>query len=705
MKTTPLAPAGFGGEFSLNGGSDFIPGPTFLLPQDADLPARWQGRARFVVLETGFGLGHHFLRTWQAWRLDPQRCERLCFVAIDAQPPCGDDLAHAHQGRAQWPLAEQLLRAWPPLTPNLHSLHFEAGRVHLLLAWGDLASLLPALHLQADAFFWHAVTPALAPHPGLPRLAKALGRKAAAGATLVAMGAAPGIKAALRSAGFEVWQGQREGGAAGASGVTPAGCAGSVCTAEASGNISGAESYTLAHFAPRFEVRPGTRAPAAPSAAPTTPPRTAVVVGAGLAGAAVARALAQQGLQVTVLEAQAAPAAQGSGNAAGLFHGTVNGDDGHYARLFRAAALAAAREYARALQPSDEPAADGSAQATVHVAGQISGLLRLDLRPGGLAAMQALVQRQRWPADYVQALSAHDASERAGVPLPAPAWYYPAGGWISPAQWVRFALSTTGVKLRLRSRVQALRRSATGWQVGVAAVPGEPTSTRWLQADVVVLAHTQAADGLLQTLGHAPLPLSHTAGQVTHLVHPAGAALRLPLAGDGYALSLPFQHGETMLPGLLCGATRHDGQPSTDDLPSVTQQDHRINLSRLHRLLGIEATAEMAEAIHTSPVQGRAAWRLNSSDRLPIAGAVPCAQMPPGQRMDQARLLPREAGLFVLTALGARGLTLAPLLAQLVAAQACGAPWPLEQDLVDAVDPARWRVRAARRSGQTTFSS
>jgi tRNA 5-methylaminomethyl-2-thiouridine biosynthesis bifunctional protein len=67
-----------------------------------------------------------------------------------------------------------------------------------------------------------------------------------------------------------------------------------------------------------------------------------------------------------------------------------------------------------------------------------------------------------------------------------------------------------------------------------------------------------------------------------------------------------------------------------------------------------------------------------------------------GQRLDQARLLPREAGLFVLTALGARGLTLAPLLGRLVAAQATGTPWPLEQDLADAVDPARWIVRAAR---------
>jgi len=38
------------------------------------------------------------------------------------------------------------------------------------------------------------------------------------------------------------------------------------------------------------------------------------------------------------------------------------------------------------------------------------------------------------------------------------------------------------------------------------------------------------------------------------------------------------------------------------------------------------------------------------------------------------------------------------LLGRLVAAQATGSPWPLEQDLADAVDPARWRVQAARRA-------
>ncbi|MES1163352.1 MAG: hypothetical protein ABUL50_09855 [Rhizobacter sp.] len=28
------------------------------------LPDRWQGRDRFVILETGFGLGNNFLATW-----------------------------------------------------------------------------------------------------------------------------------------------------------------------------------------------------------------------------------------------------------------------------------------------------------------------------------------------------------------------------------------------------------------------------------------------------------------------------------------------------------------------------------------------------------------------------------------------------------------------------------------------------------------
>src|ERR1700712_1970525 len=85
------------------------------------LPARWQGRERFVVLETGFGLGNNFLATWRAWRDDPQRCERLVFISIEAHPLTREELAQAHAASPLPELAEALQRAWPPLTPDLHS--------------------------------------------------------------------------------------------------------------------------------------------------------------------------------------------------------------------------------------------------------------------------------------------------------------------------------------------------------------------------------------------------------------------------------------------------------------------------------------------------------------------------------------------------------------------------------------------------------
>src|SRR2546427_191519 len=50
------------------------------------LPERWAGRERFVVFETGFGLGLNFLATWQAWRADASRPRRLHFVSIEKHP-------------------------------------------------------------------------------------------------------------------------------------------------------------------------------------------------------------------------------------------------------------------------------------------------------------------------------------------------------------------------------------------------------------------------------------------------------------------------------------------------------------------------------------------------------------------------------------------------------------------------------------------
>jgi tRNA 5-methylaminomethyl-2-thiouridine biosynthesis bifunctional protein len=62
--------------------------------------------------------------------------------------------------------------------------------------------------------------------------------------------------------------------------------------------------------------------------------------------------------------------------------------------------------------------------------------------------------------------------------------------------------------------------------------------------------------------------------------------------------------------------------------------------------------------------------------------------------------VPRVPGLFVFTALGSRGITWSALGAQLLASIITGAPAPIEASLIDAVDPARFVSRRARRSSR-----
>ena len=65
----------------------------------------------------------------------------------------------------------------------------------------------------------------------------------------------------------------------------------------------------------------------------------------------------------------------------------------------------------------------------------------------------------------------------------------------------------------------------------------------------------------------------------------------------------------------------------------------------------------------------------------------------------QPRLVPRRAGLYVFTALGSRGISHAALGGEVLAAWISGDPVPAPASLLDALDPARFIARTARRPG------
>ena len=480
-------------------------------------PAAGRGRDRFVILETGFGLGNNFLATWSAWLTDRQRSERLVFISIEKHPLLREDLVKAHEGSTENALAAQLIAQWPPLTHNLHRLEFEGGRVELLLALGEVRPWLTELVAEVDAFYLDGFALTQNPEMWDPYTLKLLSRLARSDSTLASWCSAGPVRQALRAASFEVRK---------KPGLPPK------------------WHMTTARFAPRHEMhRPAGRLPLAPHA------REALIIGAGLAGAACAHALRAHGVACTVLDAHNGPAQEASGNPAGLFHGTLNPDDGLHARFNRAAALATAALLER-----------------LSIPGLQRGLLRLEIERD-LPRMQAQIARLGLPADYVQALSGPEVARRSGLPLQQPAWFYPAGGALPPQELVRALLADA--PLRTNSPVARLARNEEGqWQAFDAQ--GQLLA----QAPALVLAGGHACLPLLQDLAPG-LPLTRQRGQLSHLHHAAPLPL-MPVAGAGYALA----DGQG---GIFCGATSRD----EDSDPLLRQTDQDQNLAQWAALAGL----------------------------------------------------------------------------------------------------------------------
>ncbi len=619
----PLAPA-FGDVYHSRAGALEQARHVFLGAND--LPARWAAREEFVILETGFGLGNNFLATWAAWAADPARSQRLIFISIEKHPLRLQDLHQAHRNSELPDLAAQLCQAWPPLTPNLHRLVFAAGRVQLLLCLGDAHHWLRELVAEVDAFYLDGFNPKQNPDMWDRHLLKAIARHAAPGASAASWSVAPQLREGLTAAGFTV---ERQRGFANKGGMC------------------------VARFAPRHAVqKPAARRALAPGA------REALIIGAGLAGAACAWALAERGIRSTVIDAHGAPACGASGNPGGLFHGTLNPDDGLHARFNRACAL----ETERVLKHL--PALPWRQQ----------GLLRIETARE-LAQMQALIDRLGLPPDYVQALGCAEADARSGLKLGRPAWFYPGGGALQPAAYVEALLKASAAQLLFGRSVCRLSRHEKFWQAW------DEDGSLLGEAPILVLAGGQQGLHLLQSLSPG-LPLMVQRGQLSHIGRAAGSRPTLPVAGLGYAIADQAQ-------GLWCGATSQEG----DLRAEMLADDHAHNLAQFAQL----ANLNPVEAAQLLASGGRVGWRLATPDRLPLVGGLPSldAQAQPLLE-DQLRFIARQPGLGVCMGLGSRGIGWAALCAQVLAAQLSGAPCPLEASLLDAIDPARFALRALR---------
>lgn len=577
------------------------------------LPTAWADQPQWRILETCFASGLNFLTAWSAWNDDARRPRILHYVAI-AETPCSIDAIVSCA--ESWPQLQPLIRLltpeWYGVLPGVHRMVFEQGRVLLTLCIGDTAKMLRQLDFHADSVFLNHPAVQVGAQAVDPAALKTLARRCRRGTGIAAFAGGGVVGAALQRHGFAMQE----------------------------RNPSPPPfELVCGRFAPVWEPRTAqAREPAVPG--------DCIVVGAGLAGAAVAASLARRGWQVLVLDAGAAPASGASGLPAGVLVPHGSPDDNLLSRLSRDGVRATLQQAHALLQ------------------------LGLDWEPSGVLEHHidgALAPRQ--PAGGAAAVWSRPATSEqirlAGLDASAAADWHEKAAWIRPAALIDAWLAAPGVTLQSGVRVAALVRQGAGWHALDA-------SGRLLaQAGLVIVAAALASQELIEGL-----TLQAVRGQITWALHDSPLQLPpFPVNGDGsFIPSLPTTQG----PVWLCGASFD----RSDTVLSPRAADQQGNFDRLKRLLPAVA-GQLAPVFSSGKAQAWTGIRCASTDRRPLVGPV-----------DEQN----PKGLWLNTAMGSRGLTFAALCGELIAARVHGEPLPLARNLARALYPARQKNRPPARA-------
>ena len=546
--------------------------------QCCDLPEAWTGQQQWCVLETEFGCGLNFLRTWRAWKTDPQRPRLLHFVSTLNFPVNPENmLREAAELPDLLPLAVELCEQWHGLLPGFQRLVFEGGRVLLTLGIGDVKALLKEQSFEADAVYLGGLNPQDSPNTGGPNLLKAVTRCCRRGTRLVCLTMASRVVEGLTKSGFEVTKMQ---------------------------GTALQNEHLQACFNPPWEPK---KTPAPNKPTPRSPQRC-IVIGAGLAGAACAASLARRGWQVTVLDAHESAAGGASALPVGMLAPHTSPDDSLLSRLSRNG-LRATWQVAKSHLLAD-------------VDWQASGVLqrRFDAR-GGLP--------KRWPesgehwsrlatSSELQALKmATGSAPLAAQSQEIPALWHAAGGWIKPKKLVEALLEAPGISQRYGVKVASLQRtSATEPEAFWQVLDAHKNSIA--EAELVILAAGFESAGLIGH--HAHFPLQPIRGQVAW-GPVTDASVMPPFLVNGHGSFVPAFRGDDNKTSWLMGATFERDNNSAD----IKDKDQQDIFERLQQLL-----PRSAEALKASFDKSRA-WagvRCVSPDRLPIVGPLDDIALP-----------------------------------------------------------------------------
>jgi tRNA 5-methylaminomethyl-2-thiouridine biosynthesis bifunctional protein len=563
------------------------------------LPARFEALSPdscFVIGENGFGCGLNALLAADCFDRHAAPGARLRILSSEKHPLLAPDLERALDGfpsLARW--RDRLVAAYPPPVPGHHRLAL-SDRIDLVLMLGDSEAIWPQLPQGIDAWFLDGFAPACNPGMWTRTLFDAMAACSRPGATLSTFTAAGLVRRGLASAGFEVRK------------------------------VPG-----FAAKRDRLAGRwPGTWRPAALKRG------TALVAGAGLAGATTARALADRGWQVRVLDRQG-PASGASGNSAGVLYTTPSAHLTPQNRFYQTAFVRARewfRHYGFPAGPED---------------GRLNDVIQYPTSDKHRDKLEQALSSGAWPGDLL--------SRR-----PDGGFVLHGGGYLHPPGWIRHLLDHPSIHLE-SGEIRSIRDDGR-----LELADGR---TLKATAAVLCLAHHTAAVKPLDWLF-----LKRIRGQVSEFAPTEVSA----------AWTQAVCHGGYLTPALdgrhCVGATYDLKRPGH----GIDPADDPINLEQLRAFLPQRWAELGGAAAHL--VGRRASVRCQSPDFLPQAGLLPDPRQHPHGDFE---------GVYMNIAHGSRGLTHTPLTADLLADRISGIVSSIEPELITALAPERFILRKRRR--------
>ena len=601
-----------------------------------ELPQRWMQSDRFVIAETGFGTGLNFLVTMNAWSGSAPADASLHYISIEKHPVSPDDIARL---AGRWPELEsctrELLQAYPPPVPGMHLLELAGGRVRLLLIFSDVEHALEQISHKVDAWFLDGFAPSRNPQMWSERVFELIGRHTRVGGSFATYTASGDVRRGLSKAGFVVQK------------------------AEGFGDKRDMLKGFIFEQRCYLADRPWFTVPAV-----AYKEKNAVIIGAGLSGLASARALIRRGWKITLIDRHADIAREASGNPAGLLMPRLSRTETLDSRFYLNA-------YVHAIQCLDRLQADSADQFWFN-----TGNVLVD----DADKLKHICESHQYHEDVIRYISGNRTGETAGVDLERDALLLVNAGWINVKRLCDVIRRECADRLEyVQADISDISLQHGKWQIS-----GENNNTV-MMADCVVVANGSMAS---QFKVLEWLPVDAVRGQLTmSAATRESRKIKCGISAERYIT--PAFDGRHIV-----GASYN----LNDDSAGMSAQDQAENINSINRLI----PAVLAQQ---SRLAGRVAFRAVSKDRVPVVGCVPDIDRFEHDYHDlhhgrHARHYPAGSylpGLYLTTAHGSRGLASCFLSAEVIASMICDEPAPVEKEILDYLNPARFIIRRLKR--------